>query len=441
MLAIVGRPLVAPFIAVFICVFLSVREVHRRTFRETVRWLMVTKSPVFTCFEEFLAGASTIFAFGCEEYYFARFEAALQTNVEWLMLKDRGLLWSEQRLRSIGAFVVATLGVQIVLLPDSVSPSISTISMIYALQLGFSIQTMSSFLVMVEGVFTSVERIMEFSKDLEQEPPFNLLGDADVRQGPWSGHQCTLEFDCVSVRYLPHMPLALDSLSMQLAAHEKIGIVGRTGSGKSTVMGALFRLTELEKGRIILSGVDITGVGIATLRRQITIVPQDPMLFSGDLRKNLDPVGTVADDEIWQALRRCGLDKLVEGLEGQLQGSVSDGGTNFSVGERQVLCLARALLRNPKVLCLDEATANVDPTNDQRIQKVLSQEVAKCLVLTIAHRLHTVMNSDRIVVLDQGRLAQFDTPAALLSQPGIFQSLAMDAGIQPIQPDFYEASI
>jgi ABC-type multidrug transport system fused ATPase/permease subunit len=194
-------------------------------------------------------------------------------------------------------------------------------------------------------------------------------------------------------------------------------------------MGVLFRLFELEQGRVLLGGVDIARMGVAMLRRQITIVPQDPILFSGELRKNLDPLCAKQDSELWLALRRCGLAELTEGLEGQLSAVVHEGGTNFSVGERQVICLARALLRDAHVLCLDEATANVDPISDKRIQQVLSKEISQCIVLTIAHRLRTVLNSDRILVLDTGKVAQLDTPTALLENPGIFHDLATQAGI------------
>jgi ABC-type multidrug transport system fused ATPase/permease subunit len=210
---------------------------------------------------------------------------------------------------------------------------------------------------------------------------------------------------------------------------EKVGIVGRTGSGKSTIMGAIFRLLELESGHILLGGVDVSTVGVGLLRRLVTIVPQDPILFSGELRKNLDPLNARTDDKIWSALTRCSLDSFVGGLDGGLAAHIAEGGSNFSVGERQVLCLARALLREAPVLCLDEATANVDPTNDKRIQEILVTEVKGCLVLTIAHRLHTVLHSNRILVLDHGRLAQNDSPKALLATPGLFRDLANQAGI------------
>jgi len=163
--------------------------------------------------------------------------------------------------------------------------------------------------------------------------------------------------------------------------------------------------------------------------RQITIVPQDPILFSGPLRKNLDPCAERTDEELWHSIRRCSMEEVVSALEKGLDAPVAAGGTNFSMGERQVLCLAPALLRDTHVLCLDEATANVDPVNDKRVQDVLQKDLSECLVLTIAHRLHTIMHCDRLMVLEQGQLAQIGKPESLLKEPGIFQELAAAAGI------------
>jgi len=303
------------------------------------------------------------------------------------------------------------------------------IALIYALDLGFNLRTLAYFFVQIEGSLASVERVLEFTVDLKQEPAWKMDEDATLKQKHWPGQDSSLVFEKVCLRYLPHMPRALDNFSVSLRAQEKVGLVGRTGSGKSTIMGAIFRLVELESGRIFLGGQDIARVGLSLLRNAITIVPQDPILFAGELKKNIDPLGNATDEQIWNVLQRCSLTNLVEGLDGGITAAVSEGGSNFSVGERQVLCLARALLRDAKVLCLDEATANVDPANDKKIQSVLECDVKHCTVLMIAHRLHTVLKSDRILVLDRGQLVQCDTPEQLLSEPGIFRDLAAQAGI------------
>jgi ATP-binding cassette subfamily C (CFTR/MRP) protein 10 len=322
------------------------------------------------------------------------------------------------------------MAAQMVLIPGHVSDVVGSVALIYALQLGFSLKTTCYFMVQAEGVLASSERIAELTNEPEQEPVRVLPEDEHLQASGWPGQtETVLAFEDVCLRYQPHLPRALDGITAQLLAGEKIGIVGRTGSGKSTIMGTIFRLFEIEKGRILLGGQDISRIGLRALRRQITIVPQDPILFSGCLRQNLDPLGVRTDDELRSVLSRCYLDELMQGLNGGLSAAVAEGGSNFSLGERQVLCLARALLRQAKVLCLDEATANIDPTNDKRIQDVLSNDFGDCLMLTIAHRLHTVIRYNRIMVLDAGRLAQLDTPANLLAELGIFQGLANQAGI------------
>lgn len=428
-LTIFVRPFIAPIVAVFALCFLGLREVHRRTNREAMRLYLVSKSPLFSSFEETLSGITTIVAFGREGHFQGRFEEALRVNQAWLITRDATNLWIEQRLCVLGALVVTALGLQMVLLPGSVSPSISAVAVIFALTLGFHLKTLVYFLVQLEGTFASVERILQFTQTAELEPPRALLPDEELRRVGWPAADADLVFEDVCLRYLPHLPPALNRFSASLRAQEKVGIVGRTGSGKSTIMGALFRLFRLEGGRILLGGVDIATCGLALLRTKVTIVPQDPILFSGELRKNLDPLAQRSDGELWDSLKRCSLADLVASMEGGLGTAVSEGGRNFSLGERQVLCLARALLRGTRVLCLDEATANVDPENDQRIQRILSVEVSHCLVLTIAHRLHTVLKSDRIMVLDKGSLAQLDSPGVLLTTDGIFKELATQAGI------------
>uniref|UniRef100_A0A7S4QNI1 ATP-dependent transporter ycf16 n=1 Tax=Alexandrium monilatum TaxID=311494 RepID=A0A7S4QNI1_9DINO len=432
-LAMATRPLAAP--AVFVCLvcFFTVREIHRRTNREAIRWWMVTKSPMFHIFEEILSGIETIHAFGREEFFCSRFEDALLTNSQWLMCRDASTLWAEQRLGWSSSVIVGSIAVLMVMMPAEESAAFDSVSVIYVLTLGETLKWVAYFLVQVEGVFSSVERIADFSEGLEQEPPWEQPADAALRKSGWPPEACELAFEGVSIRYLPHMPRALDGLSVQLRPGERLGIVGRTGSGKSTVMGALFRLFPLEEGRIVLGGVDIQSVGLELLRRSITIVPQDPLLFAGSLRRNLDPLSSWPDEEVAAALARCGFS--AEAQEGGLPGAggldcqVTDGGSNFSVGERQVLCLARALLRRSRVLCLDEATASVDAVSEARVQRVLADELGKCIVLTVAHRLRTVLGSDRILVLDAGTRAQLGRPQELLEEPGLFRSLASRAGL------------
>jgi ATP-binding cassette subfamily C (CFTR/MRP) protein 1 len=213
-------------------------------------------------------------------------------------------------------------------------------------------------------------------------------------------------------------PLVLKNLSFTINGGEKIGVVGRTGSGKSSLMIALFRINELEKngGQIIVDDVNISDIGTDVLRSGLSIIPQEPVLFSNTVRYNLDPFSTKSQDELWQSLYKVKLGEVVASLPYGLDELVAEGGENFSQGQRQLLCIARSLLRHPKILVMDEATASIDNATDALIQEMIRSNFEKATVLTIAHRLNTIMDSDRILVLSKGEIVEFDTPSSLLSR-------------------------
>ncbi|KAG9398811.1 hypothetical protein AC1031_014128 [Aphanomyces cochlioides] len=248
------------------------------------------------------------------------------------------------------------------------------------------------------------ERIAEYTHEIEQEAPRNIPG-ATPSSWPQTG---SIHFAHVSFRYKSNAPLALRDISFTVAPGEKIGIVGRTGAGKSSLTMALFRINELASGRIVIDGVDIAAVGLKTLRESIAMIPQSPILFKGTLRQYLDPLDESTDVD-------------------HLETIVEENGTNFSVGERQMLCMARALLR--RIVAMDEATATMDHSTDQILQRGIRLAFVNATVLTIAHRLDTVLDSDRILVFDQGQLVQYDTPTALIqAQSGIFLDLCREGG-------------
>ncbi|KAF2894002.1 hypothetical protein ILUMI_12172 [Ignelater luminosus] len=221
-----------------------------------------------------------------------------------------------------------------------------------------------------------------------------------------------ISFDHVYLRYCETEAPVLTNINLSIKAGEKIGIVGRTGAGKSSLICAIFHLASFE-GCIKIDGINTKDVGLNDLRRRISIIPQDPVLFSATLRSNLDPFNEYSDEAIWKALEEAKLKDITITLDYFVQ----EGGNNFSVGQRQLLCLARAILRNNKILILDEATANVDPKTDDVIQKTVRNKFKKCTVLTIAHRLHTIMDSDKVLVMDAGNAAEYDHPHLLLQNP------------------------
>jgi len=220
----------------------------------------------------------------------------------------------------------------------------------------------------------------------------------------------------------------LKDITCSIKANEKIGIVGRTGAGKSSLITALFRLTEPE-GRVLIDGIDSKSIGLHELRSKISIIPQDPVLFSGTMRKNLDPFSEYQEETLWAVLEAVNLKESVSELTGGLDSVMTEGGTNLSVGQRQLVCLARAILKRNRILVLDEATANVDQKTDSLIQLTIREKFKDCTVLTIAHRLNTIMDSDRIMVLDAGYLKEFDEPAILLENPkSLFYGLVEQTG-------------
>ncbi|XP_069753249.1 ATP-binding cassette sub-family C member 5 isoform X10 [Narcine bancroftii] len=217
------------------------------------------------------------------------------------------------------------------------------------------------------------------------------------------------------MRYRENLPLVLKKVSFTIKPQEKIGIVGRTGSGKSSLGIALFRLVELSGGSIIIDGVNITEMGLADLRSKLSIIPQEPVLFTGTVRFNLDPFQQFSEEQVWDALERTHMKECISQLPLKLESEVMENGENFSVGERQLICVARTLLRRCKVLILDEATAAMDTETDSLVQETIRESFADCTMLTIAHRLNTVLSCDRVMVLSQGQVVEFDKPSILLA--------------------------
>jgi len=263
----------------------------------------------------------------------------------------------------------------------------------------------------LESQMVAVERLENFA-EMDQEADHETTGHSQIAIAEWPQEGDVVLKD-VCFRYRPNLPLVLNKLNVHILPREKVGIVGRTGAGKSSLVAAILRLVELAGGKVEIDGVDVSTLGLKTLRSAVAIIPQDPVLFSGTVRSNLDPFHLYTDAQCWESLQRTQLKEFVKNLSDP----VEENGNNFSVGQRQLLCIGRALLAKAKVIIMDEATAAVDVETDFIIQQTIREQFAYATCLTVAHRLNTILDSDKVMVMDQGHVAEYDTPKALLSNP------------------------
>ncbi|KAG1776029.1 P-loop containing nucleoside triphosphate hydrolase protein [Suillus placidus] len=408
------------------------------TSRELKRLDAVSRSPIFAWFSESLAGLSTIRAYDQQSVFIANNARRIDRNQLCYLPSTAVNRWLAVRLEFVGAviiFVTAALAVSAVVTSD-VDAGLVGLVLSYALNTTGSLNWFVRSASEVEQNVVSVERIVHYAKDLEPEAPYEIPENKPASEWPTAGE---VEFREYSARYRPGLDLVLKDISMTIIPKEKIGICGRTGAGKSSLLLALFRIIEPASGTIFIDKVDITKLGLHDLRSAISIVPQNPDLFEGTLRENIDPAGEHQDVDIWTALEHANLKAYIESLPGGLDAPVQEAGSSLSAGQRQLLCFARALLRKTKVLVLDEATSAVDLDTDRAIQDIIRGPIFRDVtILTIAHRLNTIMESDRVLVLDAGRIAEFDTPKNLLeNKSSIFRSMAMEAGL--IQAELNDA--
>ncbi|XP_053661392.1 ATP-binding cassette sub-family C member 4 [Anopheles marshallii] len=413
--------------AIVAVIMYYIRHMYLNTSRVVKRIESVNRSPLFSHTNATLQGLSTIRAFGAEAVLRHEFNEFLDVNSSaWYMFISTSrafALWLDLVcVLYIGVVTISFLiGNSQQMLGGSVGLAITkTISLVGMCQWGMR-QSAE-----LENQMVSVERVNEYT-NLPSEPPLETAPKhRPQRNWPEFG---AIRFINVDLRYNEDGERVLRDLNFTIRSNEKVGIVGRTGAGKSSLIQALFRLAPFE-GNIEIDDIDTKTLGLRDLRNKISIIPQDPILFSGTLRSNLDPFDQRKDDELWNALDQVELKEAVSSLAGGLECRMSDGGSNFSMGQRQLVCLARAILRNNKILVLDEATANVDPETDKLIQSTIRTKFAHCTVLTIAHRLHTVMDSDRVLVMDTGRVVEFGHPHELLHGPiGYLRRLVDQTGV------------
>lgn len=443
----IGTPyaLVA-FVPVFVF-FIWLQRYFQCSSRELKRLDSVNKSPVYSHFDAMLGGIPSIRAYGAQERLVVEGCAKIDHSIRVDWCNNSCVRWLTLRLEFLGGLMTLATSLFVVVLADSLTPSVAGLALSYSLSitqlLTLGVRVGSQF----ENAFNAIERILHYTTETPQEKPAFIAATEPSAAWPQAG---IIAFKNVSMRYRGGLPLVLDGVSFTLTKAAKVGVVGRTGAGKSSMFLTLFRIVELAGGEITIDDVNISKIGLHTLRSRLSIIPQEPVLFTGTVRFNLDPFNEHTDEQLWAALKRAYLAEVVERGQGDtaagdkdtskapidaaekgsgrgLDMMVEENGANFSVGQRQLLCLARTLLRKSRVIVLDEATAAVDPHTDACIQRAIREEFKDFTMLTIAHRINTIIDNDVILVLDKGKLAEVGSPHKLLSNKKSLFSMLVDA--------------
>ncbi|KAK1261109.1 ABC transporter C family member 5 [Acorus gramineus] len=390
---------------------LWMQKYYMASSRELVRIVSIQKSPIIHLFGESIAGAATIRGFGQEKRFMKRNLYLLDCFARPFFCSFAAIEWLCLRMELLSTIVFAFCMTLLVSFPHgSIDPSMAGLAVTYGLNLNARLSRWILSFCKLENKIISIERIHQYCQIPSEAPPI-VESCRPPLSWPDNG---TIELDNLKARYKECLPMVLHGITCTFPGGRKIGIVGRTGSGKSTLIQSLFRMVEPADGKIIIDSIDISTIGIHDLRSRLSIIPQDPALFEGTIRGNLDPLEEHSDHEVWQALDKCQLGEVIRRKELKLDTPVLENGDNWSVGQRQLVSLGRALLKQARILVLDEATASVDTATDNLIQKIIRTEFRDCTVCTIAHRIPTVIDSDLVLVLSDGRVAEFDNPMRLL---------------------------
>ncbi|GFZ17648.1 multidrug resistance-associated protein 5 [Actinidia rufa] len=392
---------------------LWMQKYYMASSRELVRIVSIQKSPIIHLFGESIAGAVTIRGFGQEKRFMKRNLYLLDCFGRPFFYSIAAIEWLCLRMELLSTFVFAFCMVLLVSFPHgSIDPSMAGLAVTYGLNLNARLSRWILSFCKLENKIISIERINQYCQ-IPSEAPSIIENSRPPSSWPEGGK---IELFDLKVRYKENLPVVLHEVTCTFPGGKKIGIVGRTGSGKSTLIQALFRLIEPAAGRIIIDNIDISTIGLHDLRSRLSIIPQDPTLFEGTIRGNLDPLEEHSDQEVWQALDKSQLGEIVRQKEQKLDTPVLDNGDNWSVGQRQLVSLGRALLKQARILVLDEATASVDSATDNLIQKIIRTEFMNCTVCTIAHRIPTVIDSDLVLVLSDGAYSNTSFPFSLVDK-------------------------
>ncbi|PPR95342.1 hypothetical protein GOBAR_AA25328 [Gossypium barbadense] len=396
--------------------------------RELSRLVGVCKAPVIQNFAETILGATTIRSFDQEKRFqdtnmvltdsYSRPKFHVCGAMEWLCF----------RLDLLSSVMFAFSLFFLISIPEGIiDPAIAGLAVTYGLNLNMLLAWVVWNICSMENKIISVERILQYCS-IPSEPALVVETNRPDHSWPYHGE---VHIRDLQVRYAPHMPLVLRGLTCTFPGGLKTGIVGRTGSGKSTLIQTLFRIVEPAAGQIIIDGVNISSIGLHDLRSRLSIIPQEPTMFEGTIRSNLDPLEEYTDEQIWEALDKCQLGDGVRNKAGRLDSSVSENGENWSMGQRQLVCLGRVLLKKSKILVLDEATASVDTATDNLIQTTLREHFSNCTVITIAHRITSVLDSDMVLLLSHGVIEEYDSPSSLLeNKSSSFAQLVAEYGVR-----------
>ncbi|KAK5829384.1 P-loop containing nucleoside triphosphate hydrolase protein [Linnemannia elongata] len=418
------NPWILIAVPIILAGFIALRSLYMKSSRQVKRIDSTSRSPIYSHLSETLDGLTSVRAFGVANKFMDEHIKTQEDNGRAFFTYLGMARWLGYRLDAVSALFLGATAIACVAVRDSQEASRAGLAMSSVISLSGELQWAIRMSVEAAILMVSVERMMEYAQTKPEISPrhMNNPDGTSVVPNGWPS-TAQVSFSDMSLTYPRGDGPVLKNISLDFRAGEKIGIVGRTGAGKSSMIGALFRLVETmtgnppHRGGIYIDGIDISKIGVHDLRERMAIIPQEPFLFRGTLRFNLDPTNKHQDADIWAALEAAEMKRLVEGLEGRLDAAVDDNGKNFSIGERQLISLSRAILRRSRIIVMDEATANVDLQSDRMIQKAIHTQFQGATVFTIAHRLNTVIGDyDRILVLDQGEVKEFGEPWELLDE-------------------------